>query len=64
MSNPATFQLAGDANALAVKFGALLIRSIARESATGQNRSEGSSTHGAGQTAGGADGRRADGRAF
>jgi len=27
MSNPATFQLAGDANALAVKFGALLIRS-------------------------------------
>ena len=27
MRNPATFQLAGDANALAVKFGALLIKS-------------------------------------
>ena len=27
MSNPATFQLAGDAHALAVKFGALLIKS-------------------------------------
>lgn len=56
--------LTADGSQVSEIFGALLIRSIARESATGQNRSEGSSTHGAGQTAGGADGRRADGRAF
>ena len=56
--------LTEDGSSISQIFGGLLIRPIARHSAIGQMKSDGFSARGAGQTADGADSRRAEGRVF